>query len=105
MWQEEANIIPTDRSINFYLGYDVALSGYTVITSYQRGCDMRLLSGSIKTIVIREGGALEEAHKLTPADGEADNEFVISVDIYGDTDVIAYCADKNMGIHNGSGYV
>ena len=104
MWQEEANIIPTDRSINFYLGYDVALSGDIEVIGSHRDYDMGLSSGSMNVFVIREGGAWEEAHKRTSADCDAGYEVVISVDIYYDTDVIGEFADNYMGIDSGSGF-
>ena len=57
MWQEKANIIPTNKEISYYLGYDAALSGYTDIIGSQCDCDMGLRSGSINVFVVREGGA------------------------------------------------
>ena len=46
-----------------------------------------------------------EAHKLIPAVGDAGYECVMSVGIYGDTGVIRDCADNDMVIDSGSGFV
>ena len=80
------------------------LSGDTANIRYQHDGDMGLLSGSIIVFVIQDSGTWEEAHKRTPVVGESGCEVVISVDIYGDTDVIGNCADNDMGIDSGSGF-
>ena len=57
---------------------------------------MGLCSGFVNIFVTRKDGTWEEAHKLTPAVGDAGCKFGISVDIYGGTDVIGDCANNDI---------
>ena len=56
MWEEEANIIPTYGRNNYYLGYDLALSGDSSIIGYHCDYEMGFCSGSINVFFIRDSG-------------------------------------------------
>ena len=87
VWQEEAKLVPTDGASYDYFGYDVALSGDTAIIGSPYNNGMGTSSGSVYVFVRRDDGTWEEVQKITPADGEDDDQFGTSVAISGDTAV------------------
>ena len=79
----------------------MALSEDTANIGSPRDYGMGTNSWSVYVFVRRNDGTWEEIQKLTPADGEADDNFGRSVAISGDTTVIGALYDRN----SGSGYV
>ena len=105
VWQEEAKLVPTDGASGDAFGYDVALSGDTAFIGSPRDDDMGCNSGSVYVFVRRDDGTWEEVQKLTPADGEPNDNFGRSVAISGDTAVIGAIGDNVNGDASGSSYV
>ena len=83
----------------------MALSGDTAIIGSPYDDAMAQNSGSVYVFVRWDDGTWEEVQKLTPADGEAGDDFGWSVAISGDTAVIGAAYDDDNGYDSGSGYV
>ena len=88
VWQEESKLFPTDEASYDDFGRDVDLYGYTDIIGSPFDSDMGNYSGSVYVFFRWDSEKWEELQKLTPTDGEADDEFGHSVAISGDTFVI-----------------
>ena len=85
-------------------GYSVAVDGDTaVIGAYQ--VDGNGQDSGAAYVFTRSDGVWSQAGKLTASDGEAYDNFGISVAVDGDTVVIGASGDNDNGADSGSAYV
>ena len=85
-------------------GYSVAVDGDTAVIGAYQDDDNGQDSGAAY-IFTRSAGVWSQAAKLTASDGEAYDNFGISVAVDGDTVVIGASGDDGNGADSGSAYV
>lgn len=88
VWSEQAKLVAADQTAGDQFGWDVALSGDTVlIGTYGDDTPAGLNAGSAYAFT-RSGGLWSEQAKLTAADGRAGDYFGRSVALAGDLALI-----------------
>jgi len=103
-WTQTAKLLASDGQAGDLFGGSVAISGETSIAGAIRDDDMGTDSGSAY-VFERVAGVWSQTTKLTAPDGEADDEFGISVSISGDTALVGARFDDDTGASSGSAYV
>ena len=103
-WLEEAKLIPSDGSEDDKFGLNVAISGDVAVIGARFDDDKGADSGSVYVFRF-DGSDWTEQAKLTASDGDADDNFGVSVAISGDTAVIGAFGDDDQGSGSGSAYV
>ncbi|MHC4708044.1 MAG: FG-GAP repeat protein, partial [Planctomycetota bacterium] len=89
-WVEEAKLLPSDSTAYEWLGNPVAISGDTAVVGLYRDDPKGSESGSAYIFTpddIDPNNWIQQA-KLTASDGQEDDYFGYSVDVFGDTIVI-----------------
>jgi hypothetical protein len=104
-WTEHAKIRASDGAAGDWFGSRVAISGdYAVVGAFLSDADAGPDSGSAY-IFKRDGTTWTEHAKICASDGEAYDQFGVSVAISGDYTVSgAYWADDS-GLRSGSAYI
>ena len=105
---EDAKLTASDGAARDQFGFAVAVSGDTVVVGAQGDDDNGSNSGSAYVFVAPGGGwagSLTQDAKLTAGDGEASDQFGLSVAVSGDTVVIGVHGDDDNGSNSGSAYV
>ena len=91
-WSETAKLTASDGAANDEFGYSVAVDGNTIVVGAHLDDDNAGQSGSayvfIKPTSDSAWATATEAIKLTASDGEANDEFGISVAVDGNTIVV-----------------
>jgi hypothetical protein len=102
-WLEWVELTASDATTSESLGFDVALSGSTLITGAPFDDPVAASSGSAYVFERDHGGAgtWGEAIKLAPSDADEFHEFGYAVSISGDTSVVG--AWKGDGVLDDAG--
>jgi cysteine-rich repeat protein len=106
VWLEQQKLNASDAANSDHFGWSVAISGETLVVSApfdDTNCGSN--DGSVY-IFVRLGGVVwNEQTKLTPSDGNCNDEFGYSVSIDGDALVVGARYDDDKGGASGSAYV
>ena len=105
---ESAKLTASDGAELDFFGWDVSVSGDTIVCGAEADNDNGNHSGSAYVFVQPGGGwtgSLTENAKLTAGDGAEDDRFGVSVAISGSTIVIGAHHDDDKGTDSGSAYV
>ncbi len=103
-WTEQQKLVPASAGAGDGVGYQVAISGDTIVAGAPLDDDNGSESGSA-FVWTRSGGTWTEQAQLTPADAAAGDRFGLSVGIDGDTVVVGSPSDDDDGSQSGSAYV
>lgn len=104
-WIQQAKLLPSDGgAVDAQFGGYLDLDGDTVIIGAFWDDDNGNHSGSAY-VFTRAGTVWTEQQKLLPADGVADMQFGISIDLDGDTVLIGANRDDDNGNRSGSAYI
>jgi len=101
---EIAKLLASDGATGDQLGISVAVDADTAVIGVSADDDDGGDSGSAY-VFTRSAGVWTEQAKLTASDGAATDLFGISVDVDGDTAVIAAFFDDDNGDNSGSAYI
>ena len=105
---ETAKLTASDAADDDYFGTSVALDGDTAVIGAPGDDDYGIDSGSAYVFVKPDSGwtnTSTQTAKLTDSDGEAGDQFGISVAVDDDTVVIGAYLDDDNGADSGSAYV
>jgi|ETNmetMinimDraft_21_1059911.scaffolds.fasta_scaffold01713_9 prepilin-type N-terminal cleavage/methylation domain-containing protein len=103
-WTEQAKLTASDAAGNDRFGYDVALSGDTVVIgSYWD--DVGGTDSGSAYVFTRSGTTWTEQAKLTASDAAASDNFGRNVDIHNETAVVGAYWNDDAGSNSGSAYV
>ena len=101
-WLERQKILASDSAANNWFGYSISISGdYAIVgapAAYNDG------NGSAY-IFKREGASWVQQQELLASDGNANDNFGISVSISGDYAIVGAYQDGDNGIYSGSAYI
>ena len=105
-WVEQAKLIADDAITlgGGFFGYSVAISGDTIVLGAMRDDDSGHDAGAAY-VFVRSGTTWSQQAKLKASDGDADDEFGISVAVDGETIVVGAHEDDDAGSDSGSAYV
>ncbi len=104
-WSEQGKLVASDFAYGDYFGYDVALSGDTVLVGVPNDDDAGTSSGS-SYVYTRNNNSWSEQTKILPMPDEANYEqFGYAVDIDGDTAVVGAYRDDNFVRDAGAAYI
>ena len=101
---ETTKLIPADGAPGDQFGISVAVDGNTAVIGANKDDDNGDDSGSAY-VFTKVSGVWSQRAKLTASDGEAGDEFGISVAVDDDTAVIGANKDDDNGDDSGSAYV
>jgi nucleoside-specific outer membrane channel protein Tsx len=104
LWTQEAKLLAADGASDDQLGISAALSGNTALVGTINHSARGHHAGAVY-VFVRDGTRWTQEAKLTAADGEAEDQFGISVAISGDTAVVGAYGDDDLGSGSGSAYV
>lgn len=93
VWTQQARLAASDGGAGDTFGYDVDISGNTIIVSAAGDTIGGNQSQGAAYIFVGSGAAWTEQAKLTAADGAAQDQFGYSVDISGDTALVGAGSD------------
>ena len=103
LWDEGTRLIPINGiAPGDWFGRSVALSGDRYLIGSPYSDEKGVVSGAAY-ILHRMNGVWQEESKLVPADGASEYYFGYDVAISGDTAIIGFPSDDDMGTD--SGYV
>jgi len=88
VWLETATLTPSDGAIGAVFGYDVAVSGQTIVVSAPERAGAGVLRRSGAYVYEPVAGVWTQTAKLTVVEPQTDDQFGVSVDISGDSIVI-----------------
>jgi len=101
-WLERQKILASDSAANNWFGYSISISGdYAIVgapAAYNDG------NGSAY-IFKRDGASWVQQQELLASDGNANDNFGISVSISGDYAIVGAYQDGDNGIYSGSAYI
>ena len=104
-WVQQAKITAADGATDDLFGYQVSISGDTVVVGAHHDDDKGADSGSAY-VYVRTGAAWSLQRKLTASDGAATNYFGEAVAVSGDTIVVgAFYGRNSSGVLSGAAYV
>ena len=104
-WVQEAKFLPADGSADDWFGTSVSVSGDVAVIGAPSDDDNGSFSGSAYVFRFDGTGWVEEA-KLLASNGEASDQFGLSVSVSGETAVIgARGGDGNDALSSGSAYI
>ncbi len=101
-WMEEQELLASDGATSDQFGLAVATSGDTIIVGAPYDADNGSRTGAAY-IFRYNGSTWVEEQKLTASDGEAWDEFGLSVDISGETAIVGAWGDWGDGVGNNTG--
>ena len=112
IWLQQAKLTASDGAAGDNFGGSVAIDGDYAIVGAQFDDDNGSSSGSAY-IFQRSGSAWIQQTKLTPSDGDSNEQFACSVAIDGDYAIVGAYRDKYTGVsgsayifkHNGSAWI
>jgi hypothetical protein len=105
LWEEEQKLLPNHSATNNFFGCAVDMGGDTILIG-SRGDDIDVnVDQGAAFIFGWTGAAWEQLQKLTSADGQAEDNFGVSVSLDGDVAVIGATEDYLNGEGQGSAYV
>jgi hypothetical protein len=106
-WGQVAKLVPFDGHSNDFFGCAVAVNGDTAVVGALGDDDHGSRSGSAYVFRRDQGGpdAWGLVVKITPADGDEDDEFGTSAAIHGDTAIIGAPGGDGADNASGSAYV
>ena len=103
---ETTRLTASNRQLNDYFGFSVALDGDTGVIGARLHNDPDAGAGSGAAYVFtKQSGVWGEKAKLTPSDAAAGDNFGVSVAVEGDTVVVGSWKDDDNGRNSGSAYV
>jgi hypothetical protein len=103
-WTELQKLLAADGEYGDFFGYSVAIAGDTALVGAFHDFDNGPYSGSAY-VFIRTGATWTQQAKLLPSDGEAGDNFGVSVALYDNTALIGAHGDDDNGDSSGSAYV
>jgi len=103
-WIQEQKLTASDAAAGDCFGLSVGISGGTAVIGAYADDDNGSASGSVYIFRFTGSTWVQEA-KLLASDGEANDRFGGSVDIWGDTATIGAYADDDNGSASGSVYI
>ncbi len=95
-WSQQAKLVASDGAPMDWFGNSVAISGDTAVVGAHGDHHNDLRPGSAY-VFVRNGTTWTQQAKLTPSDGATEDFFGYSVDISGDTAIIAAPYDDDKG--------
>jgi hypothetical protein len=101
MWEEQAELLPSDAADNQRFGFTMAISGNTAVIGARGDSGYK----GAAYVFVRENGVWSQQAKLTASDGAAVDVFGLGVAISGDTAIIGASQDDDGGDNSGSAYV
>ncbi len=104
---EVVKLTASDAAVDGFFGFDVAVSGDTLVIGAYRDAVFETAAGAVYIFERDQGGANQwgEVLKLTPQDLEGGDWFGHSVSIDGDTLVVGAPLSDDDGVKSGSAYV
>jgi hypothetical protein len=103
-WIQRAKLLASDGAASDDFGRQVAIEGDTIVIGAQGDDDRG--SGSGAAYVFRGAGATwNQVGKIVPADGQAGDQFGVSVAISGGIIAVGANQDDDRGSNSGSAYV
>lgn len=105
IWSEQQKLTASDGAAGDLFGQSVALEGDTAIVGADRDdAGVNLNQGSAY-VFTRSGSMWTEQQQLTASDGDAQDQFGISVAVSGDTVLVGDARDDVLDQDDGSAYV
>ena len=105
IWSEQQKLTASDGAAGDLFGQGVALEGDTAIVGADRDdVGVNLNQGSAY-VFTRSGSMWTEQQQLTASDGDAQDQFGISVAVSGDTVLVGDARDDVLDQDDGSAYV
>jgi len=101
-WTEQTKLTASDAAAEDRFGFDVSISGDTIVVGSAGDDDVGSSSGSAY-VFTRSGGTWTEQAKLIPSGASAGDQFGESVSISGDTVVIGSSRDGSAYVFTRSG--
>jgi hypothetical protein len=103
-WTQQAKLLASDGTSGDEFGVFVSLDGDTALIGAPGDDNNGNYTGSAY-VFTRTGTTWTQQQKLLASDGEAEDEFGISVSLDGDTALIGAYLDGDNGVDSGSAYV
>ena len=103
-WTQQAKLTASDGAVGDFAGISVAISGDTALVGASSADDAGIASGAAY-VFVRSGTIWTEQAKLVPGDAATGDLVGFSVDLSGDTAVVAARGDDDAGNFSGSAYV
>lgn len=103
-WTHQATLTAADGTETDYFGWDVAVSGNTIVVGARRD-DARGMDFGSAYVFVRSGTTWLQQQKLYPSDGVATDRFGWSVDVEGDTALIGAVTHDGPAMDSGAAYV
>jgi hypothetical protein len=103
-WTEQAKLTASDAAAYDWFGFQLSVSGDTVVVGAYGDDDAGDYSGSAY-VFTRSGSSWTEQTKLTASDAAAGDYFGMSVSVSGNTVVVGAVLDDDAGSNSGSVYV
>jgi hypothetical protein len=103
-WTEQAKLVASDEAAYDFFGYSVAIGLDTAVIGAFGNDDRGIDCGSAY-VFLRDGNTWREEAKLVASDGQAGDNFGLSVAVNLDTVVAGAVGDNDSGEGSGSAYV
>ena len=103
-WSHQATLTASDGTARDYFGWDVAVSGDTIVIGARRD-DARGTDYGSAYVFARTGTTWTEQQKLYPSDGAATDRFGWSVDVEGTTLLVGAVTHDGPAMDSGAAYV
>ena len=104
-WAQTGKLVAEDQWTADQFGWSVSLNGEFAIIGAPFDDDAGMNSGSVYIFTLQEGGMWAQASKHTASDGDAYDQFGISVSIQSGAAVVGAHLDNDGGTDVGSAYV
>ncbi len=102
-WTHQATLTASDAAANDGMGNSVALYGVNIVAGAPYDDDNGKNSGSAYIFTLSNGSWTQQA-KLTPSDGQKDDNFGMAVALNGDTVLIGVPFEDAQGSNAGAAY-
>ena len=106
-WVEQATLVPVVRTQGERFGYDVAISGDTIVVGAPNADQTRLIADpGVAYVFVRTPRGWSQQAKLSPSDSRTDDAFGFGVAISGDTILVGANAGSVLpSVESGAAYV